>query len=97
MDGHSLRDIYAMLEYANSRDRARDRESWRRSLIETQAVLNTVSKRPKPLDYLAKKVLGDGDSELRESSADIRRKIREAHELAMTRAKEKDDADRISR
>ena len=87
VDEHSLRDVYAMLECARDRDTAANKESWRRSLITTQAVLNTAMKRPKHLTYLADKIIKDDI--IQESSHDLRRMIREAHELAQKRARNK--------
>lgn len=85
VDEHSLRDVYAMLECAKDRETATNKEAWRRSLITTQAVLNTVMKRPKTLTYLADKIIKDDT--VQESSDDLRRIIREAHELTQRRAK----------
>lgn len=46
-----------MLNAARERETNAEKEAWRRSLFITQAVQNTMSKKPKPLDYLAKKLL----------------------------------------
>lgn len=82
-----MRDIYAMLGRASEREIERNKEAWRRSLITTQAVLNTVMKRPKSLTYLADKII-KADS-IGESSDYVKRTIREAHELALQKARNK--------
>jgi len=46
-----------MLNAARERETNAEKEAWRRSLFVTQAIQNTMSKKPKPLDYLAKKLL----------------------------------------
>jgi len=76
-----------MLGYANERETNRNKEAWRRSLIITQAAINGYIKRPKSLTYLADKIMKD-DSD-GESSDEVKRTIREAHELAQQRARSK--------
>lgn len=46
-----------MLNAARERETNAEKEAWRRSLFITQAIQNTMSKKPKPLDYLSKKLL----------------------------------------
>lgn len=57
VDTHSFRDLWVMLNAARERETNAEKEAWRRSLFLTQAIQNTMSKKPKPLDYLAKKLL----------------------------------------
>ncbi len=52
VDALSLREVFLMIAGAKHREKALQEESWKRSLTLTQAVINTVSKKPKPLDDL---------------------------------------------
>ena len=80
VDDHILRDIFAMLDYARSRDEQLERERWRRTLILTQTIVNTVSKRPKPLTYMADRLL-DREVVLDDTPQAYLEKIRAAKQL----------------
>lgn len=76
-----------MLDAAAERNRSREREEWRRSLIVTQAAMNIMAKKPKELTYLADRMLRDDvGSVLPMPIEEYRAMIREAHKKAMAKA-----------
>lgn len=76
-----------MLDAAAERNRAREREEWRRSLIVTQAAMNIMAKKPRPLSYLADQMLRDeGNAVLPMPIEEYRAMIKEAHQKAMAKA-----------
>lgn len=86
-DEHSLRDITAMLGASARRERAQEREAWRRSLIVTQAAMNIMAKKPKTLDFLANKMLREDAPTHGIDKEAYRDMVRRAHDMAIKRAR----------
>ena len=52
VDECSFRDLNAMMRGVTLREREKSDDAWRRTLTLTQAVINTVVRKPQPLDSL---------------------------------------------
>ena len=52
MDEYSFRDLWVMIDAVREERERKNEDEWRRTLTITQAIINTVSKKPKRLDHM---------------------------------------------
>lgn len=58
VDELNFRDLWVMLGAAAEREQERRKDEWRRALWMVQAIENTVSKKPRSLDYRYDRMFG---------------------------------------
>lgn len=85
VDKHSFRDLNVMILAATKSRQDRDKSEWQKTLLLAQATINTVAKKPKPLDYLFRRVFPEKDKPTDMDMAELKSRMKQAKKLAKKR------------